>query len=629
MFNKKLLMFAVAGLLTPAAYEGVANAEVHGSQITIAVPAPKNDTAPTNTVNTPAGAVKRLRRTDQEQPGNEMTAFSLFANGKDGLFFSMSTELNGVRAANAIQMSLTKFSLVQDSASGAVSALADTATAKFVTKNNGNERRNANAPTAQTINGGNVICAKYNYQPNGTNDTVRYVQCFNAAGATVLPQTKAFAKNNDDCSMHQDGEPGVVTSYNKTTGVTKMIDWAGCNGNGADDGWAFVTQIQCNADPQAAGDCKFQNLFDVSLAQREERSRGSCTVDAADTSYAVCSWTEGNNQPQRDGVWLAAVDLSTNAKGANQQQTILWKKQVAGRIDNNAAAGGKRTYAQRAVQERIMVPDTAGTALVPSDTIIYRWGDATGNNNTNQGKGGTYRTQMMAVIKTSRTGMTYVAPAVDMASQLLGLGGTHLGATAAMFGTTDKMTPGLVFLNGSHTGGGPGAQIRAVGFDTATNKFSDLGMGVVGSQDRHLYSNYLGNNPGNQGRNHSQLTMVKNPFVGQAGNTDAYLLLTATSGKEMANACTGCIDTVSNAAIKLTAFMAVTGLAQTPAVAAGTAVDPTKIPSAPGQTGGDSGVPADSSDPGTTLGGCNAGGSSGGLATFFLIGLAAFIRRRR
>jgi uncharacterized protein (TIGR03382 family) len=201
-----------------------------------------------------------------------------------------------------------------------------------------------------------------------------------------------------------------------------------------------------------------------------------------------------------------------------------------------------------------------------------------------------------------------------------------------MFGTTDHLVPGLVFLNGSHTGGGPGAMIETLGFDASTKTFSELGKAQVASQDRHLYSNYLGNNPGNQGRNHSQMTMVKNPFVGQAGNTDAYVLVTATSGKEMANVCPGCTDTVSNAAIKLTAFLTVTGLAQTPT--ASTSTDPGTIPGTPGQSGGDTGStnPGSTdggSDPGTTLGGCNAGGASGGLATFFLIGLAAFIRRRR
>jgi len=241
MSNSKLLMFAVAGLLAPATYEGVASAEVHSSTVTIAVPAPLNDKAPVT------GNPPRLRRTDQEQPGNEMTAFSLFGDGKNGLFFAMTTELNGTRAADNIQLSLTPFALTQDTTSGAVSAVANTTAAKFVTNNRGNERRNANAPTAQTVNNGSVICAKYNYQPNGTNDTVRYVQCFNQAGAVVTPQTRAYAKNNDDCSMHQDGEPGVVASFEPKTNTTKMVEWAGCNGNGQDDGWAFVTTLTCDS----------------------------------------------------------------------------------------------------------------------------------------------------------------------------------------------------------------------------------------------------------------------------------------------------------------------------------------------------------------------------------------------
>jgi len=619
MTNKKLLMLAMAGLLAPAAYEGIASAEVHNSTVSVAIPAPTKDLAPVT------GNPARLRRTDQEQPGAEMPAFAMFGDGKSGLYFAMSTELNGVRAPDNIQLSLTPFTLTQDSATGAVSAVANTAVAKFVTNNNGNEHRNANAPTAQTINGGSVILVKYNYQPNGTNDTVRYVQGFNAAGQVVLPQTKAYAKNNDDCSMHQDGEPGVVAKFDAATNTSTIVEWAGCNGNGADDGWAFVTKVACDS-ATAPTKCTFNNVFDISLAAREERSRGSCTVAAADPGYAVCSWTEGNNQPQRDGTWLAAIKLDDPAiKGANQQAALLWKNQIAGRVDNNPAAANRRTYAQRAVQERIMTPDATGN-LTPSDTIIYRYGDAAGNNNTNEGKGGTYYTQMMAVIKVSRTGMTYVAKPVDMATKLTGLGGTHLGATAAVFGTTDHLTPGLVFLNGSHTGGGANAQLRSVALDPATNTFSDLGMQEVAPHDRHLYSNYLGNNPGNQGRNHSEMKTIPNPFVGQANNTDAYLLLSATTGKTMATTCAGCTDTVSNPAIKLTALMTVTGIAQTPKAATGGTGMGSGTGTGSNATGSDSG---NSSDPGTTLGGCNAGGGSTGLATFLLIGLAAFIRRRR
>src|ERR1044071_5223328 len=126
MTNKQLLMFAVAGLLAPAAYEGVANAEVRGSTVSVAVPAPVNDKAPVT------GNPPRLRRTDQEQAGNEMTAFALFGDGKNGLYFAMTTELNGTRAPNNMQLSLTPFALTQDTTSGQVSAGATTAPAQVL-----------------------------------------------------------------------------------------------------------------------------------------------------------------------------------------------------------------------------------------------------------------------------------------------------------------------------------------------------------------------------------------------------------------------------------------------------------------------------------------------------------------
>src|SRR5688572_6340535 len=96
---KKLLMFAVAGLLAPTA----ANAEV-GTAATIKVlAAPINDKAPVS--GTPA----RLRRTNEEQPGNEMPALAMFGDGKSGLYFSMNTELNGVAAKHRMQLALVPF----------------------------------------------------------------------------------------------------------------------------------------------------------------------------------------------------------------------------------------------------------------------------------------------------------------------------------------------------------------------------------------------------------------------------------------------------------------------------------------------------------------------------------------
>src|ERR1041384_6772862 len=127
----------------------------------------------------------------------------------------------------------------------------------------------------------------------------------------------------------------------------------------------------------------------------------------------------------------------------------------------------------------------------------------------------------------------------DIASVVIGLDGTHLGMSPAMFGTTNALVPGVTFVGGSHTGGGTSAQARIVTYDAAAKTFADGGMVAIAPHDRHLYPNYLGNNPGNQGRNHSHMLTVKNPFPVAPGG-DAYLLLSATTAKTMASTCNGC-----------------------------------------------------------------------------------------
>jgi hypothetical protein len=206
-----------------------------------------------------------------------------------------------------------------------------------------------------------------------------------------------------------------------------------------------------------------------------------------------------------------------------------------------------------------------------------------------------------------------------MAEQFAGLDGTHLAMTPAVFGSTDKLQAGVTFIGGSHTGGGYDAQVRGVSFDTAAGKLVDQGNHSIATYDRHLYPNYLGNNPGNQGRNFAGAQLVANPFVGMNSNKDAYLLLFSTTGKAEAD--------MANPAIKLSAFISVLPVASTPAAVTNPTPsptpDPTPDPTAPG------GTTPSSTDSGTTLGGCSAGGSAGGGLTFLLIGLATFIKRRR
>ncbi|MBA2559832.1 MAG: hypothetical protein H0V07_08090 [Propionibacteriales bacterium] len=104
------------------------------------------------------------------------------------------------------------------------------------------------------------------------------------------------------------------------------------------------------------------------------------------------------------------------------------------------------------------------------------------------------------------------------------------------------------------------------------------------------------------------------------GNKDAHLMIFATSGKSFAD--------MTKPEIKLTGFLSVVPVTSTPVQTTPdptnpTPTDPTNpTPTTPEDTtGGD--------EAGTALGGCSATTGSSGALTFLLIGLAAFIRRRR
>jgi hypothetical protein len=129
--------------------------------------------------------------------------------------------------------------------------------------------------------------------------------------------------------------------------------------------------------------------------------------------------------------------------------------------------------------------------------------------------------------------MEYVVPLTNVTEMLLGIDGTHLTMCGSVFGSATNQMPGFTLMQGSHNGGGvTEPQLKAIGFDIATRKFVDLGTHKVGgSYDRHLYSNYLGNNPGNQGRNFAGCALVKNPFVGQNGSTSTFFVAHALTGK--------------------------------------------------------------------------------------------------
>jgi MYXO-CTERM domain-containing protein len=621
-------------------------AEVNATPVTVKmIGSSPTDFAPVTAANGSATppVYSRLRKTKDEQPGEEMAHLAMFADGIHGLYFSMSTDLvdpaNGSASnlpTDRIQLALVPFALVKNT-DGSIGAQPDftgvgtntdtTGGARFVTSNRGNEYRNANHPIAYAIDNGNAICAEYNYQPNNVNNTQRYMECFNTAGATVLPQTLIYAKTNDDCSMNQDKSSTwfINAVPGASAGITesRMIAWRGCNGNGDDDGWAQGMQLEATHDATNTSlvtKVTFKQTSDVALCQDEERSHGMCTTSASDVNTAICTWTEGDDQPQREGVWISAIDLTKTGDAS-----IYWKQQIDGKKAISDGNGGTiNTYAMRAMHDRIMTMDSTGN-ITPSDYIVFRSGSVRGNNNTDDGKGGTYMENNMAVIKADKNGMTYTVPLQNMANNLQGLDGTHLGMSAGLFGTTDSPVPGIVFTMGSSTGGGTSAMMRVVTWNQSANTFEDGGMLAGAPYDRHLYSNYLGNNPGNQGRNYSGTEYIKNPFATGAPNEPAYLMAVTTTGKPMDEMpTTQCPDCMKK---KLAAFLTIVPVITTPA-SAGTGSGTSGTGTGDGDGNGGTTTTNNGVD-GGELGGCSTTGTGGGAGFILVLGMAALIRRRR
>jgi hypothetical protein len=360
-------------------------------------------------------------------------------------------------------------------------------------------------------------------------------------------------------------------------------------------------------------------------------------VADADPNTAICTWTEGNNQPQRDGTWIAAVDISPGGQqGENADTRLLWKEQFDGRKDH----GDYKTYSVRMNQVRVMQPNPDGTLTRTNQLIVYA-SDLQGKNRDNK-KGGTYRTQNFAVVQADKTGLTYITPKTDLTDTLLGIDATHITMCPGVFGVDGALQPGFTMLQGSHNGGGvQDPVVKAIAYDPTTKTFKDLGTHRAGgSYDRHLYSNYLGNNPGNQGRNFAGCTLIHNPYVGQNGNLQQYFVVHALTGKDPMY--------VNNAALKQTSYVSMVPIATmskpvpppspTPPPTGGNMG--TGTGTGPGTGGGTGGhttpvgdTPQDNSGGTPSMMGCQtAPGSSsssalGGL--FIVIGLGILVVRRR
>jgi MYXO-CTERM domain-containing protein len=580
----------------------------------------------------------RLRKTRYEESQEMATAKLL--DGTKGLFVQMQSGAIGTTQPTHRQaLACTPFAL-QKNADGTVGA-AVTGAAKFITSNTGQDYRNANHQEIYPINGGANMLVTFNYRPQGTNQTNRYaivvdsacnlVPVQNAAG-TTQKQVVIMQKNNDDCDMHQAG-PGAGVVVSDAAGSTHIVYWAGCNGNGQDDGW--VNDIQVTSVNNGAA-FKIAKNFDLSVEPQEERSRGTCTV-GTDPNTAICSWTAGNNQPQREGTWVGAVDITPSGpKGENAQSRLLWKK----RIQDQTIFEGVRTYSVRANSGRVLDSTGALTDQIMVQTSLLR------GNNTNDRKGGRYLAMFMGLATATKTGLTWDIPLTDITNQMLGIDATHLVESFALVQDDAKgaFLPAMTLMGGSHNGGGDSpADIKVLAADTTAKKFVDYGVQKAGASfDRHLYSNYLGGNPGNQGRNFASAMLVKNPFA-TAASDPKFLLMHALTAKDPAD--------VMKPEIKGSSYISLLPMFQAKAAVA---PPPAGMPSgqvgSTGTGGGDNAQPqagdpqpaneVASNDPGTPAtpgsfsSGCSmatAGSTSASGIFFFLVGLGlvTLARRRR
>lgn len=567
--------------------------------------------------------VARLRQTDEAHT-QEQASVVFTPDGKRAWYMHMRTSpINEGTAMessppNRVQLALTALELgVGPDGSFTVQRPADAQYDIWATDNDGTEYRQAHNPFGYAVQGGKYLYVEYNWQPNGATNTNRYAAMFTRDLRRIpvngQDQVLVQAKNNDNCSGGGDGNGRGVVTYDGADG-TDIGEWDLANGNGEDAGWFRQMRITCTGDGATAA-CNVTKVFDVVVAEEEERTRGHCDVGGADRSFAVCSWTEGDSQPMHEGVWIGAIDISRGGEtGNNAESRLLWKQRI--QRDTTMLVNGEQRdyYAMRMnhVRELALQPDGS---LAPTNRIIAEWGLNRGGNN-NDKKGGRTDYVMGAVYEVTRAGYTEVVPMTNITPLLLGFENTHTAVTSAAFGKGTEVKPGFTMIVGSHTAKGS-AELRTIMWDPATKDFVNLGQhNLSRDYDRHLYSNYEGDNPGEQGRNFANCAVVKNPYAAMNGNNVTYFQACALTGKAAIHQ--------DNSAIKPSAFLSIMPIAFTKeAPPPGGGWNEEDLP------GEDNPTQGPDEGPGTSVGGCST--STGGAGLLFglaLIGLT-FIRRRK
>lgn len=589
-----------------------------------------NDTARTRTRN----GVLVLRATDEEHVPEQPTFAMSATDPTKGVAIMMSTgQLASATGPNNgaqiqvgnIQGACMPFSLVQsDTTETGISIVPTAAQFKYISQRNSEDNRAFHHPGIQALPNG-MYAVTANWDRNNNTNTDRYIQVVDqdcnlqtltASGPGTqlrgsgpgLPDNSAvrmMAKNNDNCSGRQAG--GGSDTYIDANGNFHIVSAELCNGNGADDGWYNNIMVQAGAPGQPVAITK---VDDTSFIKREERSRGNC--QALDTTgdgledMSFCCGTEGNSQPQREGVWCAGID---NASG-----DLLFRERVAYRGET---AEGLRTYAMRI--KMLPEKDIAGN---DTGRVMLQYQMHRGNNNGNR-KGGYDDKVMLAVATPTRAG-TNVQQISDLTSMVITARTefTHGTFFQSFTGSAEAPVPTFSVLAGNHNATNVAA--KALNISLQAGKAFDSGVTSMGAPyDHQKYSKYNGNNPNNQGRNYSKCAVVDNPFKDLPGKTQGIPVINmcAMNGKVTSDS--------SQPQIKpdflIEAWTSLQAAAPPPGPAPAPGVELPNVPTPEGGETTDDGTPV-----GQSVGGCSvSNGSMGSSAMFVLFGLALALRRRR
>jgi MYXO-CTERM domain-containing protein len=535
----------------------------------------------------------REKALDSAQAGNEHASLTALNGGRNILLFRTSSKatLNGEAVVDRVNLACAA---VEVQAAGPA-LLVD----KYITKNDGNQYRNAHATLASSVDGGKAALVTYNYRPENPNNTQRYAMVVDANCNVLAQQTLIMAKNNDDVCAN--AEPGALLAVESTPGLDRFVQGCGGNGNNKDDGWVVGFSVQKNA----AGQFTIKKDYDVDIEPNEERTRMTGVLGPAGSNMVAMCASAGNTQPTNQGVRCYGVDVSAaGQQGAEAQSRLLWRQYLARRE-------GEIYQTQIKLAADASTP---GAATATWQTLVQR---------NRKGKGAA--TLNLTRLAFDRTGMKVLTPAIQGAFP--GGDATHRTMIATKWGN-DGAEKDAVMLISSSVNGSPNinAQGLMMTFDAtastfATGKRQDIGAAL----DNAWISNIYGNNPNNQGRNHIQGTEIPNPDYKVAGgfrpDVKSFVAIPATP-RRLRNPNDPTQGLEDKLALELVLI---------PAVLAPAVVDPMEPPPAAlDPNTGTPLTPTPSNTPGQDVGGCSVGSSSG-FGSLALLGLALLgvLRRRR